>query len=322
MTTVRLSPRLFVLPFALMLACDPVVESPGDGSSNGTTGSSGTPTTGAPSSASGTNPTQPPQTTTDPYDPTTGGFGTSSSTGWDTDGRCGSIGCHDVGESTVACDILAQDCPDGEKCAPWANDGGSSWNATRCVPVARNPGLPGDACTVTGSGVSGIDTCALASMCWNVDLDTLEGECIAQCTGTWDDVGCPDPTQTCQISAEGVLNLCHPSCDPITQADCDEGQGCYPLSESFFCSPDTSGDDGAPFGACEFVNACDPGTACANPMLSEACPPGVGGCCLPWCDLAAPDCPGDLACTPWFEEGQTPQGSEFVGLCVDESALP
>ena len=62
------------------------------------------------------------------------------------------------------CDIWAQDCMKGEKCMPWDNAGGNSWNATRCSPVDDNPGQPGDSCTVEGSGVSGIDDCALSSM--------------------------------------------------------------------------------------------------------------------------------------------------------------
>ncbi len=40
--------------------------------------------------------------------------------------------------------IWAQDCPEGEKCMPWANDGGGSWNATRCSPLDPNPSAVGD----------------------------------------------------------------------------------------------------------------------------------------------------------------------------------
>src|SRR5690606_7229360 len=41
--------------------------------------------------------------------------------------------------STAECDVFAQDCPPGEKCTFWADDGGSSWNALKCVPVVDDP---------------------------------------------------------------------------------------------------------------------------------------------------------------------------------------
>ncbi|MEX1364969.1 MAG: hypothetical protein AB1Z98_17710, partial [Nannocystaceae bacterium] len=47
-------------------------------------------------------------------------------------GGCSFIGCNDV-PPPPQCSLFAQDCPDGEKCMPWANDGGDAWNATICV---------------------------------------------------------------------------------------------------------------------------------------------------------------------------------------------
>ena len=40
------------------------------------------------------------------------------------------------GGSTIECDIWADDCPRGTKCMPWAADGGSTWNATKCSRLA------------------------------------------------------------------------------------------------------------------------------------------------------------------------------------------
>lgn len=290
----------------------------------GTTPTAGSETSGVGGASTGgfLPPTEGATTTTTSSSGASTGLGSSSgdsTTNDDDPSDTGFITDPDAGSVSVECSLFEQDCPEGEKCAPWANDGGDSLNATRCVPVARNAALPGEPCTVEGSPLSGIDSCAFGSMCWNLDPGTLEGECLARCTGTQGNPTCADPTQTC---AEGVLNLCHPWCDPVTQADCGSGQGCYPISESFFCAPDASGEDGAPFSECEVHNACDPGTTCVNPTLSDTCSPDTGGCCLPWCDLSAPDCPGDLVCVPWFEEGEAPVGSEFVGLCVDEAGLP
>src|SRR5690606_15132047 len=49
------------------------------------------------------------------------------------------------------CDNWTQDCPSGEKCAAYADDGGSSWNNLKCVPAEENGGQPGDPCTVEGN---------------------------------------------------------------------------------------------------------------------------------------------------------------------------
>lgn len=324
MTKMTPHPRLCPLGMTLLLACGPAVGLPEAGSTADAPASSDTGATSSPGStslASDTSPVPPtpPGTSTDPWTPTTDGPG---STGRDATGGCTFLGCPLDLPPAIECDLFEQDCPDGEKCAPWANDGSSAWNATRCVPLERSPGLPGDPCTVEGSGVSGVDSCDLGVLCWNVDPETLQGSCVAHCIGSPRAPTCADPTATCHIGGDGVLTLCHPPCDPVTQADCGDDQGCYPVHDSFYCAADASGDGGAAFGECEFTNACEPGTACVDPEASEACPPDAAGCCLPWCDLDAPVCPGEMVCRAWFPEGSAPEGSEFVGLCVDESAAP
>ncbi len=226
----------------------------------------------------------------------------------------------DGGGVSIECSIWDQDCDEGEKCAPWANDGGSAWNATKCVPVDPEPSQPGDTCTVEGSGVSGVDTCDVSSMCWDVDGETNEGTCIAFCTGSENAPVCDDPTTDCSIANEGVLILCLPACDPLLQ-DCSEGQACYPIDNAFVCAPDASGEDqGADNDPCEFINACDPGHGCVNPELVQNCPPGSGGCCQNFCSLsddpAMQGCDTDETCEAWFEEGNVPPGYEDVGICA------
>ncbi len=226
----------------------------------------------------------------------------------------------DGGGVSIECSVWDQDCGEGEKCAPWANDGGNAWNATKCVPVDPNPAQPGDTCTVEGSGVSGIDTCDVSSMCWDSDPETNEGTCIAFCTGSENNPVCDDPTTSCSIANEGTLILCLPSCDPLLQ-DCSEGQACYPIDNAFVCAPDASGEDqGADNDACEFINGCDPGLGCVNPEIVEGCAAGAAGCCQNFCDLtAAPadqGCAGSESCEPWFEEGNVPPGYEDVGVCA------
>lgn len=225
----------------------------------------------------------------------------------------------DGGGVSIECSVWTQDCAEGEKCAPWNNTGGAAWNATRCVPVDAAPSQPGDTCTVEGSGVSGIDSCDVSSMCWDVDGETNEGTCVAFCTGSENAPVCDNPETSCSIANDGVLILCLPTCDPLIQ-NCADGQACYPIDDSFVCAPDASGEDqGADNDPCEFINACDEGNICVNPDIVDGCPPGSAGCCQAVCDLteAMPEgCTGSETCVSWFEEGNVPPGYEDVGVCA------
>lgn len=219
----------------------------------------------------------------------------------------------DGGGVSVECSVWDQDCDDGEKCAAWANDGGSSWNAARCVPVDADPVGPGETCTVEGSGTSGIDNCDAESMCWAVDTETNEGTCVALCEGSPGAPTCAPEATACSIANNGVLILCLPICNPIAD-ECGEGQGCFPVGEFFQCAPVAGG--GEPGDPCEFLNACDDGSACVNPTQVPGC--DGNGCCSSYCDLTAED-PGCLAgqeCLPWYEMGQEPDAClEGIGFC-------
>ncbi len=226
----------------------------------------------------------------------------------------------DGGGVAVECDVWMQDCPEGEKCMPWANDGGSSWNATRCSEVADNPGQVGDECAVEGSGVSGIDDCDVASMCYYVDPETGLGSCVGFCEGSPDSPMC-EPDFLCSISNNGVLILCRAECDPLLQ-DCQGSAACLPAngSDGFVCIVDASGEAGAPGDPCEFLNSCDPGLFCANADVVPNCK-GSGGCCSEFCDLTDPvpddGCSlMDQMCDAWFEEGAAPPDLAHVGACV------
>ena len=220
----------------------------------------------------------------------------------------------------VECDVWMQDCPEGEKCMPWANDGNNSWNATRCSPIDDNPGEVGDECTVEGNGVSGIDSCTEGSMCYYVDPETNIGTCVGFCQGSEESPMC-EPGFLCSISNDGVLILCRRECDPLLQ-DCMGSAACLPAngSDGFVCIIDASGEMGAPGDPCEFLNACDPGLFCANPEAVPDCI-GSGGCCSEFCDLTSADPDAECSqmgqtCTPWFEEGTAPPDLEHVGACA------
>jgi hypothetical protein len=223
---------------------------------------------------------------------------------------------------SIECDPFAEDCPCDEKCMPWANDGGSAWNALMCTPVAPDPKQVGEPCTVEGNGVSGIDDCDIHSMCWNVDPETNMGECVAFCTGSAKEPACERECANCAIANDGVLALCFPTCDPLAM-DCGEGQTCLPLfGDDFMCSLDLSGDGGAAGDPCEYFNGCDPGLVCLDASYLPSCE--SAGCCTPFCDVTDPDActagPPSESCHLWTEvtEGDEPSACDNpnLGACV------
>ena len=224
---------------------------------------------------------------------------------------------------TFQCDLFAQDCPPGEKCAAWANDGGNVWNASKCVPVVDDPAAVGEPCHVEGSGVSGIDDCDFGSMCFYVDPETMEGVCTPLCTGDESNPQCP-PHRFCTITGSGVPVLCLPRCRPLEQ-DCVEGQACVPIGDDWDCVPDASGEQGAYGDPCEHFDVCDPGLVCLGSTTvppGEACE-GTIGCCTELCDVSLPlgdlQCAGaggGQQCVPWYLPGAAPPGHEDVGVCT------
>lgn len=186
------------------------------------------------------------------------------------------------------CDLWAQDCPDGEKCMAWVDDGGDQWNAARCTPLDPDPNQLGEACMVEGSGFSGIDDCDVGLMCWNVDAENA-GVCAALCTGAEANPGCPGALQ-CSMITE-ALPLCVDGCDPLAQ-DCGDGQACAPEVGGFFCAP--AGPAG-PGEACA-VDACAAGSVCIDGAAALDC--SDLACCASYCDPIAPVCPQGATCVP------------------------
>lgn len=214
------------------------------------------------------------------------------------------------------CDIWMEDCPEGQKCMPWDNTNGGSWNATKCSPIDANPGQEGDPCTVEGSATSGIDSCDKHLLCWYVD-DMNAGTCINMCTGSEEAPACPGG-QKCDVSNEGSLILCLATCDPLVQS-CPDGQICFfDGVDQFICDFDASGEEGQYGDACGFINVCDYGLFCAAPETVPDCVSG-DGCCSTYCNLMEPNtCPGApmQECVPWYTEGSAPPGQENIGACA------
>ncbi len=248
----------------------------------------------------------------------TGTTGTGS-TGGETETGCSFISCKDGG-GTSECDIWGQDCPDDQKCMPFADDGSNAWNATKCTPLDPNAALIGDVCE--GGGVSGIDNCELGSMCYYVDSETGEGVCVPFCIGSEEDPSCADLNDKCSISNMGSLILCRKTCDPLLQ-DCSGSAACLPASGSndFVCIVDASGEEGQAGDPCEYLNSCDPGLYCVEASLVPDCV--ASGCCTEFCDYSDPNkddaCSQKdlgMSCELYFIEGEAPPGFEGLGGCI------
>jgi hypothetical protein len=227
-----------------------------------------------------------------------------------------------VWHCTVDCDVIEQDCPEGEKCSAWANDGSNGWNASRCSPLSPDPVPPGGPCTVEGGPVSGVDDCEAGSICWGVDPDTLMGTCTAFCDSR-DPGACADP-QACLDLNDGAVPVCLTPCSPLVPGTCAPGEACRLIPVfGAYCLPEVGGtieDNTADCGD----TTCVPETACVDASLIPSC---EAGCCTPWCDTSDPGADagcaaGDpaLVCAPVYRPGAAPEGLESLGMCIDPSA--
>ncbi len=301
-----------LLVSGVALGCGPAVATTGTegGSSTSTGGVDPNPasSTTTPGETGATTTSREPQGTSSSGLPSTSSADSSSESGpgflepVDTDGA-------------ATCDAYLQDCPDAEKCNPYADDGGGAWNALGCFPVVPAPNQPGEPCETVGGGTSGFDTCDVGSMCWNVDTETNIGSCVAMCEGSIDAPVCSDLSTTCSIANEGVLNLCLLSCDPQGD-DCPEGETCYELEAGPVCAPTAAPAPGAPGTSCDNIASCDLGAIC---VTAAAHGPGCDGqgCCTEVCELSDPLCENpNQVCQEWFEEGMVPPGFEGFGVCM------
>ncbi len=287
----------------------------------GSTGDNTTTSTTAGPTTDATNATNPTGSDSDSDSSTTDPTTDSSTNPFIEDPDMGTVG---------SCSVTMQDCPDGQKCMPYANDGGNSWNDAKCVDVASNPGQAGDDCTYEGNDdLSGLDNCDVGMLCWFLDMDGT-GECLEMCAG--EPATCSEG-QTCDISNEGVLALCLQGCDPTAPVCDNPGDICFPGSEGgFICDFDASDDDGGYAGyPCEFINACKLGNFCEDAPAVPNCI-GTIGCCAPYCSLNDDDPKqtcidaygaamhdlggGEIDCVPWYEEGNEIPGLEHVGACI------
>jgi hypothetical protein len=324
-TMTHSSPALRTMMLLLLstggLACGVVEEPPPDQDGSGTTaavdsstgsGVSVTSTTGGPSEPSTS-------TTVEPSTATSSSSGSMDETAGDfiitpDGGVCVFEGAPDGFQPRCSfCDVTLQDCARGEKCVPWANDGGDTWNATRCSEIPENPAGLGESCVAEGSPVSGFDSCDLGLLCFEVDPRTLQGTCTAFCN-EYDETSC-GPDEVCVDYDYFAPFVCLPRCDPFDPGSCAANEACRQIGEDLLCVPDVVLPQGLDCGADE--QYCAPDQACQpDAELGNCTDPE---CCSLYCDLSAPNpdlpcfaMPAEL-CRPFFDE--PPPGYEHVGVC-------
>ncbi|PCC70706.1 hypothetical protein SAMN02745121_05409 [Nannocystis exedens] len=211
----------------------------------------------------------------------------------------------------VKCDVWAQDCPAGQKCAV-AGPPPLDTDSIACTTLVPEPDQLGEPCQVLVEGHLGPDTCDLGLYCHDVDPRSQKGTCIPLCTGDLDDPTCP----LGQVCMDLALPLCLAACDPLLPT-CPAGESCAPLSSGFGCWPDSGSPKRGLFEVCESFDQCADGLFCDDPAGAGECDLDELGCCLPLCDLNSPDtCPGlELHCQPFYQDGPPPAGLEHLGVC-------
>ncbi|WAS92781.1 hypothetical protein [Nannocystis punicea] len=229
----------------------------------------------------------------------------------------------DMGPGVVACDIYAQDCPEGQKCAWTAPPGELYWAHTTCVPLSREPLPPGSPCQYdVDDPFTGVDDCDIGSACverpYSPDPWDGEGACLSSCMGT---AGHP----YCDVGSLCVGGraqwLCVPMCDPLLQ-DCAPGNRCDLSGGGTLCVGDLPDGPRVAVGeVCSWIDDCELGATC----LGGAVPDCAGeSCCTPFCDRSDPQAacplPGQKCVAPWELSFEKP-GAEAVGVCGTE-ALP
>ena len=212
----------------------------------------------------------------------------------------------------VNCPHFNFSCPEGSKCAVWANDGGPIPNAYRCSPVEPEPHLVGESCEWEGSVVSSIDTCESGSHCWGPAQHMELAVCRQICGANPDGPNCPDGTACVSV---GLLPLCLDQCDPLQVDACGDYEACQPANGSFACSPVVAEEPAPPGDPCAFDVQCTPGTVCIDADELAGCF-GDPGCCVELCEVGDPDgCPDPDSCAP-FPGAPPISAYEGVGVCA------
>lgn len=106
-------------------------------------------------------------------------------------------------DGSCKCNIWKNDCPENQKCNAYSNS--TFWNNRKCVPIFNDPDELNEDCIVEKDIFSGVDSCDVGLICWDVKKDLL-GKCVALCSGSSDNPTCPADT-VCYMFNDS-FNLC------------------------------------------------------------------------------------------------------------------
>lgn len=205
--------------------------------------------------------------------------------------------CRPQAPPIVVCDVMAQDCPDGQRCTidyVLAPPGGR-W-VEMCAPAPEQTAAYGEPCD---DWAYADHDCPIGGMC-------LDDVCVGVCLT---DLDCEDAglAASCLRVFGTEYGYCAFDCDPLlppARGDCPPEQSCMRVFAEFSCVEEYS--DVPVGGRCIYATDCGPGVSCVVDTCRTHCDTRNGNA----------DCPGSLECTP-FEVN--PAGLEHVGFCREAS---
>lgn len=242
-----------------------------------------------------------------------------------------------------ACSVLCQDCGQGEKCGLLSLYDETSFffdeAVVGCMPLDDDSLPIGESCDPDREGNS--DECIGGGFCGPFSGSYA---CDELCVPPFAEFECSLADARCLPTSESETShgyaVCMRACDPLDEGDCVEfgnqvcqprnpdcdatvDPDCYPVrAGSFVCSVSAKGlyrDHGEP---CTVEHDCtdpsDRNAVCVPASLVPNCE--SERCCSSLCDLTdePSTCPlsgeGEV-CTPYFAEGDAPDGLEHVGIC-------
>lgn len=267
--------------------------------------------------------------------------GTSEPTGTTETGTVGASGDGSTGAPvendlcddpllSLGCSLLAQNCPEGQRCTDVTYGPTEDWVCVDVLPDAR---VLGEACTPNprtdseaelGPGVA--DDCGRGLECVTEDGAST---CRSLCVGQADDPQCEDPTLGCffylgNLGNACLFNYCRPRCDPLSPA-CAPGQVCDDVFGEFLCV--TQWPPIGPPGSQCADGECGEGTLCVQTLLDVVsagcgsdCATDPCACefCYAICEIDGPPCASGI-CTAYNPEGDPML--ESMGLCRSEQEV-
>lgn len=222
---------------------------------------------------------------------------------WDEGGGDG--GGSFISEPGISCTVFGQDCPPGQKCMPWSNDGFAAYTGATCSPVVPDPKAVGEACVWEGSPYTGLDDCDVGLMC-------VADACVELCGSSGDYAVCDGDATAC--AQEGPLPLCMPTCNPLVESPCPPGLACLGVAQSFICitPPPVLAAKGE---LCGLGTTCEPGTRCSPAAWLPSC--AGEHCCSPLCELGdGATCFDGQTCTALYPDGVDDRCLESIGQCA------